>query len=103
MIEPDTSGGKILCFTVPSRSVPGLLRHVDLCDDSCDCPDYLWRKSDTVGLSKEERRCWHIHESRMHLVSKLLPVLLQDGPFELGDALDLAIERYAIKMGRKFE
>ena|SRR5690242_12032910 len=103
MIEPDTSGGKVLCFTVPSRSKPGVLRHVDLCDDSCDCEDYLWNKSETFGLSKEERRCWHINQARLHLVSELLPVLLKDDNFELADALDLAIERYAIKMGRKFE
>ena|SRR5690242_16038908 len=96
MIEPDTSGGKILCFTVPSRSEPGVLRHVDPCDDSCDCPDYLWRKSDTVGLSKEERRCYHIKMVRDHLRFNVCPY------FD-NDILDDAIAGYAKKMGRKFE
>ena len=96
MIEPDTSGGKILCFTVPSRSVPGLLRHVDLCDDSCDCEDYLWNKSETNGLSKEDRRCFHIRKVRNF-------VREQSNFHYSEEMLDTAIAGYAKQMGRKFE
>lgn len=103
MIEPDTSGGKILCFTVPSRSQPGVLRHVDLCDDSCDCEDYLWRKSNLrpmnsmPNLDAMTRRCFHINEARLFFQHNVLPAILDC------DLLDAAIAGYAKKMGRKFE
>lgn len=97
MIEPDTSGGKILCFTVPSRSQPGVLRHVDLCDDSCDCEDYLWRKSEAVGLSKEERRCWHLRQARKGIAQIMLPQIVDS------DFLTEVILKSAKQLGRKFE
>ncbi|MDF2434900.1 MAG: hypothetical protein JWP44_4531 [Mucilaginibacter sp.] len=42
------------CIEIPSRSLPGEVRHVSLDLGSCDCPGFMFNGG----------QCWHIDEAR---------------------------------------